>query len=115
MPMTAYESMITSVPLSTDGRALAARHERACPYCHEPLAMRVDADTHIVGCSDRWRRDHHIAPSPAPAPIPTVDGWRPEPASPAIEAPSDATRRVIEAHGWQPERFRSFGPYEPAP
>lgn len=93
----------------------SVRHERACPYCHESITERVDADTHILGCNDRWRRQNHIDANPGPGASPAVDRWRlPEPLSAQIEPATSIVRRVIADSGPLSAGFRSLPSYEPA-
>jgi hypothetical protein len=94
---------------------ITSRYERACPYCHTALGERVDADTHIVGCCERWRQQHHVNPTPAPATTPSIGRWTmPEPSMPTIESSSDRARRIIADNGPLSAAFRSLPAYEPA-
>jgi hypothetical protein len=104
IPMNMYDSMITT------------RTESSCPYCHTPLGDRVDADTHIVGCCARWRRESHVDAGVVPGSTPSVVRWTmtEEQVRPVVESSIDLARRVIGRNGVQPAGFRSLPAYEPA-
>lgn len=96
-------------------RMLNYSYERACPYCHATLSRRVDADTHIIGCSDRWRQHHHVDPSPAETIVPPeARPWAPAPASPAFTSVDELVRHRVTDPGSHSKGFRSLPPYEPA-
>ena len=95
--------------------AIANRYQRACPYCHHALGQSVDAEMHIIGCSDQWRRHHHVDPTPGPGIPPSVCGSSlPDSAALRIETSSELARRITGSH-MQSDAFRSFVGYEPTP
>lgn len=106
--------MLTTDPMNDP--ISARRHDRACPYCRESIADLVDAETHILGCNERWRREHHVEPHPSEGGSPSITPWAmPTPVASRIESPTSAARRAIAESSPFSAAFRSLPAYEPAP
>jgi hypothetical protein len=92
-----------------------SRHNDTCPYCRESIIDRVDAEVHILGCGERWRREHFVDTPVAPGATPTLTRWSvPEPVSARIESTTGLVRRVIAESSPYSTAFRTLPGYEPA-